>query len=188
MNEQTLLVLGLLKAQSQHGYQINEFIERNLSRMTDMKKATAYAILERLCKGGYVRVHTEQEGNRPVRKVYSITHSGEEQFMALLRINLSTAGRMTIAGDMGLMFLDHLPLSEGLECLTARLKQVEVQLEAFNQPLTHEGLGVNLTLEHQHMLLQAEQVWLTAVLQRLQSEFLTMLNLKPVVVSGSLAE
>jgi DNA-binding PadR family transcriptional regulator len=48
MDERALLLLGVLRVQSQHGYQINEFIERTLGRVTDMKKPTAYAILERL--------------------------------------------------------------------------------------------------------------------------------------------
>ncbi|HYB01600.1 MAG TPA: hypothetical protein VED37_15385 [Ktedonobacteraceae bacterium] len=44
MDERMLLLLGLLKAQSQHGYQINEFIEHNLKRMIDMKRSTAYSL------------------------------------------------------------------------------------------------------------------------------------------------
>ncbi len=169
MNEQALLLLGLLKAQSQHGYQLNEFIERNLGRMTDMKKATAYAVLERLSQAGYVSVHSAQEGNRPVRKVYSITHVGEEQFMKLLRENLSNADKMNMAGDVGLMFLDHLPLPEVAEYLSLRLAQLEARLDEFKQPLRHEGLGVNLALEHQQALLTAERAWLSSVLARLEA-------------------
>ncbi|KHF35170.1 Transcriptional regulator PadR-like family protein [Paenibacillus sp. P1XP2] len=61
MDERELLVLGLLMTQSQHGYQINDFIERNLGQVSDMKKATAYAILKRLDKQGCVNVTVEQE-------------------------------------------------------------------------------------------------------------------------------
>ncbi|UZM97849.1 hypothetical protein OL548_23235 [Lysinibacillus sp. MHQ-1] len=46
MEHRSLILLGLLMGQSQHGYQINEFIERNLSTVTDMKKAN------RLCYSG----------------------------------------------------------------------------------------------------------------------------------------
>ncbi len=62
MDERELLVLGLLMTQSQHGYRINDFIERNLGQVSDMKKATAYAILKRLDKQGCVNVTVEQEG------------------------------------------------------------------------------------------------------------------------------
>lgn len=170
MNEQALLLLGLLRSQDQHGYQLNEFIERNLSRMTDMKKATAYAILERLCKSGYVSVYNEQEGHRPVRKVYSITPTGQEKYLELLRANLAGAEQMTFAGDIGLYFLDDLPLAEVLELLNRRLKQVEIRLENYKQMPNHTGLGVNLAVAHQETMLQAEHNWLTEVLARLKNE------------------
>jgi DNA-binding PadR family transcriptional regulator len=166
MNEQALLLLGILRTQSQHGYQINEFIERNLSRITNMKKATAYAILERLAKAGYVSVYNEQEGNRPVRKVYSITPTGEVKYLELLRANLASAEPMTFAGDVGLMLLDDLPLPEVETLLKQRLEQLESQLEVFKQVPTHTGLGVNLALEHQEAMLRAEQSWLSGVLLR----------------------
>ncbi len=72
MDERSLFLLGILMVQSAHGYQINDFIEKNLIQVTDMKKATAYALLERMSRSGLVTVHTEQEGNRPPRKVFSI--------------------------------------------------------------------------------------------------------------------
>lgn len=169
MDGRELLLLGILSVQSQHGYQINEFIERNLSRVTDMKKPTAYALLERLSQAGYVEVHTEQEGKRPPRKVYSITPSGEQLFIDLLRENLARAERMTFAGDVGLMFLDHLPREEALDLLCQRLKNLKEQISTHEHAPKHEhGLGVDLALEHVLVLLRAEQGWLTSTIQRLQ--------------------
>jgi DNA-binding PadR family transcriptional regulator len=160
----------MLSFQSQHGYLLNEFIERNLSRVTDMKKPTAYALLERLSQAGYVEVRSEQEGKRPPRKVYSITPSGEHMFIDLLRENLARAEHMTFAGDVGLMFLDHLPREESLDLLRQRLKQLNEQISAHEQAPKHEhGLGVDLALEHLLVLLRAEQTWLTFTIQRLQA-------------------
>lgn len=172
MDERALLLLGMLKAQSQHGYQINEFIERNLSCITDMKKATAYAILERLSDAGFVSVHVEQEGNRPPRKVYAITPAGEEKFLTLLRENLSAADQMTLPGDIGLMFHDRLPRHEVVALLTTRLAQVEESLAAVNTTPGHHkhGSGINLALEHATVLLKAEREWLKGVMARLESE------------------
>jgi DNA-binding PadR family transcriptional regulator len=171
VDERALLLLGILRVQSQHGYQINEFIERNLSRVTDMKKPTAYALLERLSQAGYVEVRGEQEGKRPPRKVYSITPSGERLFLVLLRENLARAERLTFAGDVGLMFLDHLPREEALDLLRQRLARLREQISAHEHAPRHEhGLGVDLALEHILVLLRAEQDWLAATIQRLQSE------------------
>ena len=59
MDERTLLLLGMLRIESQHGYQLNEFIEHNLARVTDMKKPTAYALLDRLEQSGAITSRLE---------------------------------------------------------------------------------------------------------------------------------
>ena len=59
MDERTLLLLGMLRIESQHGYQLNEFIEHNLGRVTDMKKPTAYALLDRLEQSGAITSRLE---------------------------------------------------------------------------------------------------------------------------------
>jgi len=169
MDERELLLLGMLKAQSQHGYQINEFIERNLSQVTDMKKATAYAVLDRLGRDGYVSVESDQVGNRPPRKVYSITPAGEERFVELMRVNLMTADRIAFAGDIGLMFLDELPLSEVLECLKQRLEELRQRVSLYEQAPSHGHiLGVDLALNHVLQLLRADRDWLEHTIEALQ--------------------
>ncbi|MEI7554511.1 PadR family transcriptional regulator [Candidatus Chlorohelix sp.] len=170
MDDQSLLLLGILKVQSQHGYQINEFIEKNLSRVTNMKKATAYATLERLAKAGYVTVTFEQEGNRPQRKVYSITSMGEEYFIEQLRENLALAEQMTFTGDIGLMFLDNLPRPEVAQLLKMRLADVEKQIASFEKaPFHANGHGVNLAVAHVLTLFKSEQKWLLATIPELES-------------------
>ena len=94
-DERALLLLGALMIQSQHGYQLNDFIER--CRVAVMKKPTAYAILDRLAGAGHISVNVEQEGNRPPRKVYTITQSGQALFYDLLRANLRTSETLNFA-------------------------------------------------------------------------------------------
>lgn len=169
MDERALLLLGLLRTQSQHGYQINEFIEKNLSRVTDMKKATAYAVLERLSRDGFVAVHTEQEGNRPPRKVYSIRPEGEEQFLELLRTTLMRSDRLALTGNIGMMFLDHLPRPEAIACLRQRLVRLDEQIATVAERPQHgHGLGVDLALDREQVLLRADRDWLLGVIQRLE--------------------
>lgn len=168
VDERALLLLGILRGQSQHGYQINELIERDLAHVTDMKKPTAYALLDRLEQSGAVSVHVEREGARPPRKVYAITPVGEARFLELLRANLAEADRVTSAGDVGLMFLDALPRAEGLELLRGRLARLDMQIALYEQSPHHGlGLGVDLTVERQLALLRADRAWLAGALERL---------------------
>ena len=125
MGDHELLLLGILMHESQHGYQINEFIDKNLNRITNMKKATAYAVLKRLNNKGFVSSTLEQEGNRPPRQVYSITEKGKQEFTNLLRKSLKKGDSFYLQGDMGLMFLHHLPLKEVAAYLETRLVQIE---------------------------------------------------------------
>src|SRR5436853_446216 len=107
-DERVLLLLGLLSTQDQHGYQINEFIERNLGRVTQMRKATAYALLERMAAAGLVKSSIGQEGNRPARKVYSITLEGQQMLDRMLRDVVANPEVAAPPADIALMFIDHL--------------------------------------------------------------------------------
>lgn len=174
MDERTLLLLGMLRIESQHGYQLNEFIEHNLGRVTDMKKPTAYALLERLEQSGAIASRLEQEGSRPPRKVYTITENGQALFHRLLRETLASAAPYIIAGDVGLMFLDALPLNEGLSLLQQRLDAVREQLAQLAKVPAHNmGLGVDLAIEHQVILLRADETWLHDLIERLHQRAAT---------------
>jgi DNA-binding PadR family transcriptional regulator len=171
MDERTLLLLGILKFQSLHGYQINEFIDKNLSRITSMKKATAYAILDKLNAAGFISEREEQQGNRPPRKVYSITSAGEEEFYLLLRGNLSEQDTTSFKGDIGLMFIDYLPKEEAIDCLLLRLKGLTEQIEELQQIPKHKfSRGIDLSFKHQLVCKQAERDWLQSVIEELKKE------------------
>lgn len=162
------MLLGILKVQSQHGYQINEFIERNLHAVTDMKKATAYATLDRLSTLGHVDVQIERVGNRPPRRVYAITAAGERHFQELLRTNLAGAERMSASGMVGLMFVDHLPREEAAALLRQRVVELTSAIESYAQAPAHpDQVGVDLAVSRQLALLRADRNWLAAAIGRL---------------------
>jgi DNA-binding PadR family transcriptional regulator len=161
VEQRSLILLGLLMSQSQHGYQINEFIERNLSTVTDMKKPTAYATLDKLNLKGYIDIQLEQEGNRPTRKVYSINESGKNYFFKLLLENLASAESVNYQGDIGLMFIDFLPIDQAISALNERLKKNRHLLDIFKQTPEHgKRSGVNLAIDHKISMLEAEVMFL----------------------------
>ena len=168
MDTNALLLLGLLRTQRQHGYQLHDFIERNLSRVTALKKPTAYALLERLRESGLIESREEREGNRPPRRVYAITPAGEARFLELLRGTLSSAPAAPAGSDVGLMFLDALQPDERDDLLRERLAELEARLAALRAVPPHAANpGVNLAVERQIVLLEADRAWLEGVLGRL---------------------
>jgi DNA-binding PadR family transcriptional regulator len=48
--DRQLLLLGLLRRQEMHGYQLNEFIEEKMHSCIDLKKPTAYYLLDKLAQ------------------------------------------------------------------------------------------------------------------------------------------
>jgi DNA-binding PadR family transcriptional regulator len=163
--ERLLLLLGLLRQEDMHGYQLNEFIERDLAFCTDIKKPTAYYLLDKLAKDGYIAEVEDGDSpkGRPPRKTYRITPEGKAYFETLLRENLSSYERQTFPGDIGLAFVDTLPHDEAHALLTKRLDHMQAELEAVRQTPPHRG-ALHFVIEHQVQHLQAELDWLQSVL------------------------
>ena len=171
MKNRSLILLGLLMSQSQHGYQINEFIEKNLCTITDMKKPTAYATLDKLHQNGYIDIHFEQEGNRPTRKVYSINEKGREYFYKLLLDNLSSPDTVNYHGDIGLMFVNYLPLEKAIPALKERLAKTKEQIETLKHTPPHgDHSGVNLVIEHKIAMLETETTFLENTINHLYQQ------------------
>jgi DNA-binding PadR family transcriptional regulator len=166
-----LLLLGLLRQGEMHGYRLNEFINHDLAYCTDLKRATAYHLLGKMTESGWIVETEEQAGNRPPRKVYQLTADGEQAFQRLLRENLAAHTPTRFPDDMGIAFLDALPLAEARELLLARRRGIQAEQAAVQAVLSAEhrygGLGITLVLEHQARHLAAEIAWLDDVIARL---------------------
>lgn len=168
--ERELLLLGLLRQRSMHGYQLQEFIDRDLEYCTDLKQSTAYNLLRGMSQKGWVTTTEEQEGNRPPRKVYQITEEGEAIFQQLLRENLATHATMRLPDGIGLAFIDAIPPLEAAELLRKRHDAIQQRLATVQQAHQHghDHGGLLLTLEHQEIHLNAELTWLTQVIEQLK--------------------
>ncbi|MEP6775123.1 MAG: helix-turn-helix transcriptional regulator [Chloroflexota bacterium] len=161
-----LLLLGLLRRSSMHGYQLMDFIEHNLSTCTDLKKPTAYLALERLAKRGLINEQEVREGRRPPRKVYTITPEGEAEFTRLLALNLSTYTPSKFPQDLGLAFADALPPDQVVQLLEQRRVMLGEELEAARRTPPHPGT-LQLLVEHSIVHLESELEWLDKVIAHL---------------------
>jgi DNA-binding PadR family transcriptional regulator len=168
--DRELLLLGLLRQGEMYGYQLHDFIDRNLAFCTDLKKPTAYHLLSKLAQRGWiVEVEVEAEGHRPPRRVYQITPAGEAAFQRLLRDNLSAFQPAYFTGDIGLAFLDALPAVEARALLAQRRAALAAALAAAQAAPVHGG-SMQLVVEHQARHLAAELDWLDEVIARWQTK------------------
>ncbi len=164
--ERELLLLGVLRRQDMHGYQLHEFIEQYLSTCTDLKKSTAYFVLEKMKAAGWVSDETVHDGARPPRKVYRLTALGEQVYLQRLRANLAAYVPTLFPGDTGLAFLDDLPRAEALALLKQRRAALQAALARWQALPPHRG-SLNLIFDHQRHHLQAELAWLEQALNQL---------------------
>jgi DNA-binding PadR family transcriptional regulator len=167
--EPKLLLLGLLRQHGMHGYQLYEFIERDLSICTDLKKSTAYFLLGKMAEDGWIEETQDQEGNRPPRRVYTLTERGEAEYRRLLCENLSAYAPAIFAGDAGLAFIDTLEPLEARELLMERRQRMANALASLAAAPLHAG-SLQLVIDHRRRHLQAELEWLDGLLERLEEQ------------------
>ncbi len=163
-----LLLLGLLRQSGMHGYKMIEFIERDLVLCTDLKKPTAYFLLDKMAQNGWISWTEERDGNRPQRRIYQITPSGEEQFQKLLRQGLAHYEQIKFAGDIALAFAGELAQAELIELLEQRRKALLAILEETRLTPAHPGLA-QLVVDHQRIHLESELHWMDGLLERISS-------------------
>jgi DNA-binding PadR family transcriptional regulator len=167
--DRQLLLLGLLRQGDRHGYELHQFIEDNLSFCTDLKKSTAYYLLDKMKSEGWIAEEIEQVGNRPPRHVYRMLTAGEAAFQQLLRQSLSEYVPATFGGDVAVAFLDALEPAEALACLAARRRALSSRLRQTADAPVHKG-SLQWVVDHQEKHLRRELEWLDELIKRLEQQ------------------
>ena len=170
MDANELLLLGLLRREGMHGYKLHEFLEHQLGFVSDLKRPTAYRLLDRLLQRGLVERETDREGRRPERMVYHLTAAGEARFEKLLREQLANPARVIHSGNVALLFSDQLPAAERRALLVRRRDGVATQRAGLAEIIDAHapGSAVRLALEHDLAHLDVEMTWLTRTIETLK--------------------
>ena len=123
--EKKLLILGVLRSQEMHGYQLSEHLDHNVGMAITLKKSNAYKLLNKMEEDGWVTYHEEREGNGPPRRVYAITPEGKAAFQHMLRKSLAAYPSPEFPAVIALNHLDALPPDEAVSLLGQRRQEVE---------------------------------------------------------------
>jgi DNA-binding PadR family transcriptional regulator len=170
MDERELLLLGLLRREKMHGYQLSQFLENRLESVVPMKRSTAYFLLNRLAKKGLVHVETEREGRRPERRVYRLTSDGETAFTEELRRQVAEHHPSHHPNAVGFLFLDMLPVHERASLIKEKLNAVQEQRQSAEERLAeHTGSPAYWMMSHRLAHLRTEEEWLQGILDRLEA-------------------
>jgi DNA-binding PadR family transcriptional regulator len=167
-SEYELLLLGLLRRQAMHGYQLMETIQTAAITCINLKKPTVYFFLKRMEKSGWVSSRSEKEGHHPPKMVYQITPQGEIAFQKMLRENLHTTFPLQHDGDIGLIFSDDLPDEDVAIAIRSRIHHLESEIARIRQAPAHPA-RIQWMLDHQLVTLQHEIDWHQTILAKLQT-------------------
>jgi DNA-binding PadR family transcriptional regulator len=171
-----LVILGLLRDRPLHGYEIKHIIEEHMGDWTDIAFGSIYFALSKLAEEEFIeKIATEQEGHRPSRTIYQITQTGREEFERLLREVWQNLEHHYFTLDIGLAFIEALPIEE----IKGYLRQRVAQLEAINQHLeahqaevmTEEESPremVKAIFNHSRVHFEAELAWTRELLEKVE--------------------
>ncbi len=168
--EYRLLVLGILRMQEMHGYQLAEVIESHFSEGDVIKKPTLYDTLKKLEADGSVASRDDREGNRPPRTVYSLTAHGEQEFEDLLRKHIGTYRGPDPRDEVALMFLGVLPMEETRRPLEIRKASLADTLAREPEEDPHHRGALDPVVKRRLRHLRAEAEWLEEVLAGLTAD------------------
>jgi len=159
MNTQNLIILGILKKGPRHGYEIKKIIKKDLGLFASLDNKSIYYPLKVMEKRGLIKKSVSQEKGKLLKYVYSLTPSGDREFIKLAKEALVSEKRPFIDIDIPLYFLPYLNKKDILPRLRLRrrfLEKVKVwlinNLKAKKEFSPHQ----RLLLKHHHNLLIAE--------------------------------
>lgn len=160
MIEHELLLLGLLKERSRHGYEIKIKIKEILSLFAGVDLRSIYYPLRILEKNGLLTKRMSKVGRRPKRLVYALTRKGEGRFQELLNKSFLNFKRPQFSLDLSLYFLNYVKPRIARRRLRARmliLKKLTKSLKQAINFLKHENrLSLSYILEHNLQMVETE--------------------------------
>lgn len=166
--ERELLLLGLLRQNEMHGYQINEFIDSHLGSGINLTRPTAYRMLHNMADRGWITFHEEKVGKRPTRRIYAITKEGEAKFHEILLTCLGEYQPAEYPSSVCIAFIDYLPVEVILPLLEKRLQAINEQISRLKADKNHPG-AFQLTIDHQVKHLEVDFAFVSDLISWLES-------------------
>lgn len=134
IQNQELVLLGLLKEGPKHGYEIKRLIQQVLGEFTNLETTSIYYPLAKLEKNGLVIKKKGRKGKYPEKYIYHLTKKGSQRFGVLLNRSFLRVQRPCLELDLSLFFLPSIKpsiarrrLSSRAEALKKVLKWLQMQ-------------------------------------------------------------
>jgi len=167
MNKE-LFLLGLIFYNELYGYHINELIDTHFEVVVNISKPTAYRLLGKMADSGWITSHEEVVGNRPPRKIFSITEKGKTIFLKLLEDSIKNYDpQKQLSNVVSLAFLQTIPSEKLIELLKLRKNRVLFIMDMIRDSEKHQQ-SFYYMFDNQINHLNAEINWIDNTINSLK--------------------
>ena len=162
-----LAILGLLKEQPMHGYQLNRELSEQLGGLWRVSYGSLYPSLRRLERQGAI---TSEQGAGARRKtVYAITPEGERLFLELLEETPQENQTEDARFRVRLAFFRYLPPETRVRLLERRRQALETRLADVKAHLRDDAGTTDdyqrALLDHARAGTESDIAWLTELIR-----------------------
>ena len=169
-----LAILGLLKQQPMHGYQLSRELGESLGGFWRVSYGSLYPTLRRLERDGLVASVTGEPTGGRRKTVYSITEQGERAFLGLLQEAPGDTSTEDARFRVRLAFFRYLPpetrirlLERRRAALTERVASFDAAIDAGRDEADDYRLAV---MEHGRAATEADIAWLDDLITNERNE------------------
>jgi DNA-binding PadR family transcriptional regulator len=163
-----LAVLGLLKEQPMHGYQLSRELTESLGGLWRVSYGSLYPTLRRLERDRAIESEAGDERGARRKKVYRITAAGEELFLELLQESPVDTQAEDARFRMRLAFFRYLPPETRIRLLERRRQALQRRLSTIAESL-RTGRGASddyghALIEHSRAVTESDISWLDGLI------------------------
>jgi DNA-binding PadR family transcriptional regulator len=165
-------LLGLLSQKPSHGYELHQRLVGDLGLVWHVSQSQTYNILSRLESEGKISGTTQEQHNRPSRRVYQLTKQGRERFEDWLHtpnqcsvraVRVEFITRLYFARSRDSILAQRLIDEQAVE-IKRGLKKMQRRLSELNPDQLFNRLGLELRISQ----LQSLSSWLEVCRQELE--------------------
>ncbi len=171
-----ILILGILMEKKEiHGYEIKRELESwNAEKWANTAYGSIYFALKKMAEEKLVET-VQGDDEVPARIMYTITKSGKEEFMRLLREQWWEIKPIIDPFQVALTFMQHMPKEELLVALETRLNHAKMTINFCKNAMpiraAAEGyprhINENFKLAMAH--LKAEAEWIESTIEKVKT-------------------
>ncbi|MEO8475813.1 MAG: helix-turn-helix transcriptional regulator [Actinomycetota bacterium] len=163
-----LAILGLLKEQPMHGYQLSRELGYALGGFWRVSYGSLYPTLRRLEQSGAIEVDGEQPAAGRRKHVYRITQQGEVAFLEMLQETPHDNSTEDTRFRVRLAFFRYLPPETRIRLLERRRTTLEERLNTISDSLRTTRVRVDdytlSLMEHGRSATESDLAWVDGLL------------------------